>query len=74
MAGGRYIDRFERREGQWKVAVRSTVVEYSGLLPTMPIPFGDVPGIGLNGIATRDNSDLSYRRPLTNMRAPNVPA
>ncbi len=74
MAGGRYIDRFERRKGQWKVAVRSTVVEYSGLLPTMPIPFGDVPGIGLNGIATRDASDLSYHRPLTNMRAPNVPA
>lgn len=74
LAGGRYIDRFERRNGQWKVAVRSTVIEYSGLLPTMPIPFGDIAGIDLNGIATRDETDLSYRRPLTNLRPPNVPA
>ncbi|TXC70283.1 nuclear transport factor 2 family protein [Sphingomonas ginsenosidivorax] len=70
IAGGRYIDRFERRDGQWRIAVRSTVIEYSGLLPTMPIPFGDVPGIDLNGRATRDPDDLSYRRPLTNLRPP----
>jgi 3-phenylpropionate/cinnamic acid dioxygenase small subunit len=74
IAGGRYIDRFERRDGAWKIAVRSTVIEYSGLLPTMPIPFGDVPGIDLNGVATRDASDLSYHRPLTNLRPPNIPS
>ncbi len=74
IAGGRYIDRFERRDGQWRVASRSTVIEYSGLLPTLPIPFGDVPGIDLNGIVARDTSDLSYRRPLTNLREPFVPS
>lgn len=74
IAGGRYIDRFERRDGAWKIAVRSTVIEWSGVLPTMPIPFGDVAGIHLNGIASRDKDDLSYRRPLTNLREPNVPA
>ncbi|SFO35712.1 nuclear transport factor 2 family protein [Sphingomonas sp. OK281] len=74
IAGGRYIDRFERRDGAWRVASRSTVIEYSGLLPTLPIPFGDIPGIDLNGIVARDTSDLSYRRPLTNLREPFVPS
>ncbi len=74
IAGGRYIDRFERRDGQWRVATRSTVIEYSGLLPTLPIPFGDVPGIDLNGVVARDTTDLSYRRPLTNLREPFVPS
>jgi hypothetical protein len=74
IAGGRYIDRFERRGGMWKVAVRSTVIEWSGLLPTLPIPFGDVPGIHLNGVASRDGDDLSYRRPLINLREPNIPS
>lgn len=68
LAGGRYIDKFERRHGDWRIAVRSTVIEYSGLLPSTPIPFADVPGIALNGPATRDFDDLSYRRPLTNLR------
>ena len=74
IAGGRYIDRFERRDGQWRVASRNTVIEYSGLLPTLPIPFGDVAGIDLNGVVARNTSDLSYRRPLTNLREPFVPA
>ena len=74
IAGGRYIDRFERRDGAWRIAVRSTVIEWSGVLPTMPIPFGDVPGIHLNGVASRDTDDLSYRRPLTNLREPNIPS
>jgi hypothetical protein len=74
IAGGRYLDRFERRDGAWKIAVRSTVIEWSGVLPTMPIPFGDVPGIHLNGVVSRDHDDISYRRPLTNLRAPNIPS
>jgi hypothetical protein len=36
--------------------------------PTMPIPFVDVPDIGINGVAARDRSDPSYRRPLVNRR------
>jgi hypothetical protein len=74
IAGGRYIDRFERRDGAWKIAVRSTVIEWSGVLPTMPIPFGDAPGIDLNGVASRGGDDLSYRRPLTNLREPHIPS
>ncbi len=69
IAGGRYIDRFERRDGQWKIAVRNTVVEWSGMVPTMAIPFSDLPGVNDNGAPSRNTDDPSYQRPLTNKRA-----
>ena len=34
VAGGRYIDRLERREGAWKIALRSNAIEWSGMVPT----------------------------------------
>jgi hypothetical protein len=46
------------------------VIEWSGMLPTMPIPFADVPGIGANGVSARDRTDPSYNRPLVNHRDP----
>jgi hypothetical protein len=73
IAGGRYVDRFERRDGAWRIADRTTVIEWSGLVPTMPIPFAEVPGIGLNGAPARNRDDLSYRRPLTNLRELQTP-
>lgn len=72
-AGGRYIDRFDRREGQWKIALRTNVVEWAGLLPAIPIPFSDVPDVYGNGAPARDKSDPSYRRPLTNLRKRRIP-
>jgi SnoaL-like domain len=68
IAGGRYFDRLERRDGQWRIALRTNVIEWSGTVPTMPIPFGDVPDIGGNGVSARDRSDPSYQRPLVNRR------
>lgn len=73
IAGGRYIDRLERRGGQWKIALRTNAIEWSGLVPTLPIPFADVPDIALNGLASRSKDDPSYKRPLTNKRKPFVP-
>ena len=73
MAGGRYIDRLERRVGEWKIALRTNVIEWGCLPPPMPIPFGDVPGIGLNGVSSRSTDDPSYRRPLVNLREPSNP-
>lgn len=73
LAGGRYIDRLERRDGQWKIVVRTNAIEWSGMLPTMPIPFADVPDIHGNGAPSRSPADPSYQRPLENKRAPNVP-
>lgn len=73
IAGGRYVDRFERRDGEWRIAVRTNAIEWSGILPTMDIPFADVPDIKDNGPAARGKEDISYRRPLTNLRARNIP-
>ena len=68
IAGGRYFDRLERRDGQWRIMLRTSVIEWSGALPTMPIPYADVPDIGVNGISARDRSDPSSKRPLVNRR------
>jgi hypothetical protein len=73
IAGGRYIDRLERRAGAWKIALRTNAIEWSGMVPTMGIPFADVPGIHLNGTPSRDSADPSYHRPLVNQRDLHVP-
>jgi hypothetical protein len=73
LAGGRYIDRLERRAGAWKIALRTNIIEWSCLQPAMPLPFGDVPDIGANGVSARDHSDPSYQRPLVNRRLPHKP-
>jgi hypothetical protein len=68
VAGGRYFDRLERRDGSWRISLRTNVIEWSGMVPTMPIPFADVPDVHLNGAPARDPSDPSYQRPLVNRR------
>jgi hypothetical protein len=68
IAGGRYIDRLERRAGAWRIALRCNAVEWSGLVPTQALPFADVPGIHANGVPSRSPADPSYRRPLSNRR------
>jgi SnoaL-like domain len=73
IAGGRYIDRLERRDGEWRIALRTNAIEWSGLVPTMPIPFADVPDVFVNGTPSRSKDDPSYRRPLTNAREPQIP-
>jgi hypothetical protein len=73
IAGGRYFDRFERRARVWRIALRTNVIEWSGAVPTMPIPFADVPDISGNGVAARDRTDPSYQRPLINRRRPHNP-
>lgn len=72
-AGGRYVDRFERRNGEWRIAMRHNAIEWSCLPPVLPIPFGDVPGIGDNGIGARSAEDVSYIRPLANHRPRQIP-
>ncbi len=74
IAGGRYIDRLEKRGGEWKIALRTNAIEWSGMVPTLLIPFADVPGIDLNGAPSRSKDDPSYQRPLTNRRPPHTPS
>jgi hypothetical protein len=74
LAGGRYVDRLERRanssgRGDWKIALRTNIIEWGSMPPAMPLPFGDVPDIALNGVSSRSKDDPSYQRPLVNKRA-----
>ncbi|MET0388252.1 MAG: nuclear transport factor 2 family protein [Polyangiales bacterium] len=75
LAGGRYLDRLERGplDGVWRIAVRTNVIEWSGLAPSTPIPFADIPDIHGNGTPSRSTDDPSYRRPLTNLRREQSP-
>jgi hypothetical protein len=73
LAGGRYVDRLDRRGGAWRIAVRCNAIEWSGAVPSLEIPFADVPDLHRNGVASRSREDLSYRRPLTNRRALRTP-
>ena len=50
IAGGRYVDRLERHNGAWRIAVRTNTVEWSGIIPTMELPFADVPDLHGNGV------------------------
>lgn len=68
VVGGRYVDRFERREGRWAIAARVCLVEWltefaSGLSPAA------VEFMAAIGTVARDRSDTSYERPLTVKRA-----
>lgn len=73
IAGGRYLDRLERRKGTWRIAFRTNAIEWSGMVPTMPLPFADVPDIHGNGKPSRSKDDPSYRRPLVNLRQKQIP-
>jgi hypothetical protein len=61
--GGRYVDRFERRNGKWGIAVRLCLVEWAtdpiSLLSPAVAAFGAV-----TGTVARDATDSSYERPL----------
>ena len=78
MAGGRYLDRLERRDGakgpEWKIALRTNLIEWSGMVPSMPLPFADIADLHVNSAPSRGPSDPSYQRPLTNRRAPCDPS
>jgi hypothetical protein len=60
IGGGRYVDRLERRDGEWRIAARDVVVEWvceADGSSALFSPEGYTPG-------TWDRSDVSYRRPL----------
>jgi SnoaL-like domain len=73
LAGGRYVDRFERRGGRWGMTMRNNYVEWTSTLPALGSPLGEIADLHLNGMPARDGSDASYIRPLVNKRAPFVP-
>jgi hypothetical protein len=54
LALGRYVDRFECRAGEWKIAHRLVIVEMTRIIP----PGGPMPPGG--GLGSRDRDDPSY--------------
>jgi len=62
LGGGRYVDRFERRDGRWAIAVRKCVGEWDA---TPGIEFVEklLEVFKQVGEISRDRNDLSYQRP-----------
>lgn len=61
VTGGRYADRFERRDGEWRIALRVVIREWS------MVADGSLTSEYLAVIsrARRDRTDPTYTRPLT---------
>jgi hypothetical protein len=59
LCGGRYIDRLERRDGEWRVAARGVLVDWACTADGVVWDeIGEFP------TGTWDRSDVSYHRPL----------
>jgi len=61
---GRYVDRLERRDGQWRIAVRRSTVEVMFLADAAVLQSSFFKDTGYP-VGTRDRTDLSYQRPLS---------
>lgn len=68
LMGGRYLDRLERRDGEWRIVVRRCTVEWMMNGDSSVLKSGAVQGF-IRG--KWDRSDPSYARPL-NVDAPEV--
>src|SRR5207237_10346443 len=73
MSGGRYIDRFERREGRWAIAARACVIEWQGDLGQLNAPPEFAAAAVAAGIPAWNKSDVSYERPFNVKRKPMAP-
>jgi hypothetical protein len=59
ICGGRYLDRLERRDGEWRIAAREVLVDWACTVE------GEIwPAIGVFPRGAWDRTDASYRRPL----------
>ena len=55
-AGGRYVDRFERRNGDWRIAERTVVVDWQR------VDRVHEPDASMLTLGIRSRQDLAYRR------------
>ena len=65
IAGGRYLDRFERREGVWRIATRVCVPDWRGVPGPTWLSHEAAEALAGGGITARDRTDQSYQRPLS---------
>ena len=69
LAFGRYVDRFQRRNGEWRIVHRVCVNEFTGNFSATPITAEWARMLYKSGPSRRDIGDISYVRPLTRDRA-----
>ena len=62
LAGGRYIDKFERRDGRWAISLRKCTTTWN-LTPDSAVSQQLAKAFALVGYVGRDRGDLSYQRP-----------
>ena len=65
LAYGRYIDRFEKRDGKWAIAYRRCITEMVGSFKEAVLPAEARVERTSLGPCRRDRQDASYLRPLT---------
>ena len=65
MSTGRYIDHFQKRHGQWKIANRVCIIEGKFDVPASTTGADLPPAYTAEEPcqATRDRNDVSYHRP-----------
>jgi hypothetical protein len=64
VAGGRYVDRFERRSGQWAISKRVCTAEWRTTAPSK-LPDRGTPTVVPEVVVSHDMNDVSYVRPLS---------
>lgn len=63
LQGGRYIDRFEKRNGRWAILTRKVVTDWLGVPADFPLS-EENRRYNLALSPAHDRSDVSYERPL----------
>lgn len=66
MSTGRYVDHFQKRNGEWRIANRVTIVEGTYDVPKASLAPSPMTAYTPDEPcpATRDRNDVSYHRPL----------
>ena len=62
-----------RVDGEWKIATRYCMVDWSSSIPRGASPFDGIDDLYANGVPGRNREDPCYRRPLINRRALHFP-
>jgi hypothetical protein len=65
LAYGRYVDRFDKRDGRWAIAARVCITEAVFQVDDFPLTPEGRALLRSNGMPRRDRLDVSYERPLT---------
>ena len=65
IGGGRYVDRMEKRDGEWRIAQRKCVPEWGGSPVEGQVSPEARAKLAQSGRIARDATDCSYERPLT---------